>query len=158
MNLIPPVLLVSMLFALPSVNAFAPDTLFVTPTGPIACRPVTVTPADSADVMLEFIDGMPDVRTRQTLIAFQTAGTPLYMTVNQTELQPAKFETHNIAVRFGVLGEYLHVERPMRNGQVVRDSAGVFSTTILTTAEMAKSKELAMWFWEHRCNRDPGGS
>jgi hypothetical protein len=128
-----------------------PDRFFDAPQGPIACRPIAVTPADSAAALLEFIDG--ESRPRETLAAYDSAGTPLYMTVHVTEPPSTNSVSHSVAVRFSAGGYYLRVERPVRSGSVIAEAAHITDQVELSAAEFAKSKELAIWLWDHRCTK-----
>ena len=127
-----------------------PPGFFDVPDGPLVCRPLPTTVADSADTMLEFAYGEND--PWETLAAFDSAGLPLYMTVQRTVLQPASSISHNVAVRFSLGGQYLRIERAVKDGNVVKGSAPIVSQNELTSEEIAKSRQLAEWFWSHRCS------
>ena len=127
-----------------------PDHFFDAPVGPIACRTLEITAADSAASVLEFIDG--EVNARETLAAFDSAGVPLYMTVQMTESTPPVEVSHNVVVRFRGMGEYLRIEKPFKDGKFVEDGARIMNAP-LTADEMTRSEQLAVWLWDHRCNR-----
>ena len=127
-----------------------PEHFFDAPSGPFACHALEATPADSAASIFEFIDG--EVNARETLAAFDSAGTPLYMTVQMTESTPPMDVSHNVLVRFRALGEYLRIEKPFKDGKLVEEFARMTNHP-LTAGEMAKSEQLAVWLWDHRCNR-----
>jgi hypothetical protein len=122
-----------------------PEHFFDAPVGPIMCRPVDITAADSAASVLEFVDG--EVSARETLVAFDSSGVPLYMTVQMTEFLPPVSVSHN------VIGEYLRIEKPFKDGKVIDEAARITSNEGLTSDEMTKSEQLAVWLWNHRCNR-----
>ena len=128
-----------------------PEHFFDAPVGPIMCRPVDITAADSAASVLEFVDG--EVSARETLVAFDSSGVPLYMTVQMTEFLPPVSVSHNVLVRFRVIGEYLRIEKPFKDGKVIDEAARITSNEGLTSDEMTKSEQLAVWLWNHRCNR-----
>jgi hypothetical protein len=128
-----------------------PEHFFAAPDGPFACHAIEATPADSAASLLEFIDG--EVNARETLAAFDTAGVPLYMTVQMTESTPSMAVSHNVLVRFKMLGEYLRIETPFRNGKPIDELGRITATESLNADEMTESYRLAVWLWDHRCNR-----
>jgi hypothetical protein len=127
-----------------------PQGFFDVPDGPLVCRPLTATVADSAHTMFEFAYGESD--PWETLAAFDSAGLPLYMTVQRTVLQPTSSISHNVAVRFSLGGQYLRVERAVKDWDIVNGSAPIVSQDELTSEEIAKSRQLAEWFWAHRCS------
>lgn len=142
------------LFAMTGVLSLAPGTpevLFELPVGPLVCREIDVTPADSARSIFEFADGV--VNARETLAAFDSAGGPLYMTIQLTEFQEAISISHNVAVRFSMGGQYLRIARTVRDGKVVDDSTAVVSNGDLTPEDVARSRKLAEWLWSRRCAR-----
>jgi hypothetical protein len=132
------------------LGASVPQGFFDTPDGPLVCRPLAATVADSADAMFEFAYGEND--PWESLAAFDSAGLPLYMTVQRTVLQPTSSISHNVAVRFTLGGQYLRVERAVKDGNIVKGSAPVVTEDELTSEEIAKSRQLAEWFWSHRCS------
>ena len=127
-----------------------PQGFFDVPDGPIVCRPLAATVADSAHTMFEFAYGEND--PWETLAAFDSAGIPLYMTIQRTILQPTTSISHNVAVRFSLGGHYVRVERAVKDGNIVKGSAPVLGESELTSEEIAKSRQLAEWFWSHRCS------
>jgi hypothetical protein len=127
-----------------------PEHFFDAPVGPFACREIKTSPADSAASILEFIDG--EANARETLVAYDSAGLPLYMTVQMTESSPSIDVSHNVVVRFKALGEYLRIEKPFKDGKFVEEAAR-FTDDPLTANEMMKSEQFAVWLWNHRCNR-----
>ena len=126
-----------------------PRGFFDAPVGPIVCRPVATTVADSADTMFEFAYGKSD--PWETLAAFDSAGAALYMTVQRTNFGTTASISHNVAVRFTLGGQYLRVERVAKDGKVVGDVAPLVSRIELTSDEISESKRLADWLWSHRC-------
>jgi hypothetical protein len=75
------------------------------------------------------------------------------MTVQMTEFLPPVSVSHNVLVRFRVIGEYLRIEKPFKDGKVIDEAARITSNEGLTSDEMTKSEQLAVWLWNHRCNR-----
>ena len=132
-----------------SLEVTVPKGFFDAPVGPIVCRPVATTVADSTDTMFEFAYGETD--PWETLAAFDSAGGALYMTVQRTVAEPGASISHNVAVRFTLGGQYLRVERAVKDSKVVADVAPIVSRVELTSDEIAKSKRLAEWLWSHRC-------
>jgi hypothetical protein len=132
-------------------SADLPEHFFDVPQGPLACRPIAITSADSAASLLEFIDG--DARPRETLAAYDSAGIPLYMTVHLTDQSSTSAVSHNVAVRFSLGGVYVRVERAVKDGAVIAEGARMTEAD-LTTTEFQQSKELASWLWNHRCTRE----
>ena len=128
-----------------------PDHFFDPPDRVFACHAIDAGPADSAASILEFIDG--DLKARETLVAFDSVGVPLYMTVQMTESAPTVAVSDNVLVRFSVVGEYLRIEKPFKDGKVMDEAARITVTRGLSSEEMKKSQQLAVWLWDHRCNR-----
>ena len=126
-----------------------PQDFFDVPVGPLVCRQLQATVADSADTMFEFAYGETD--PWESLAAFDSAGSALYMTVQRTVAAPTTSISHNVAVRFSLGGQYVRVERALKDGNIVEGSAPILSRAELTADEIAKSKQLAEWFWSHRC-------
>lgn len=128
-----------------------PDHLFDPPDRIFACHAIDAGPADSAASILEFIDG--ESTARETLVAFDSVGVPLYMTVQMTESAPSVAVSHNVLVRFAVVGEYLRIEKPFKDGRAIDEAARITLTEELNPDDMKKSRQLAVWIWDHRCNR-----
>jgi hypothetical protein len=128
-----------------------PDHFFDPPDRVFAWHAIDAGPADSAASILEFIDG--DLKARETLVAFDSVGVPLYMTVQMTESAPTVAVSDNVLVRFSVVGEYLRIEKPFKDGKVMDEAARITVTRGLSSEEMKKSQQLAVWLWDHRCNR-----
>ena len=128
-----------------------PANFFDPPGLVFACHALDATPADSAASILEFIDG--EVSARETLAAFDSVGVPLYMTVQMTESIPPTAVSHNVLVRFDVIGEYLRIEKPIKDGKIIDEAARITLSEELSPDEMKKSRQLAVWLWDNRCNR-----
>jgi hypothetical protein len=133
------------------LQADLPRGFFDAPAGPIACRQIEITAADSAAYVYEFLDG--EKTPRETLTAFDSAGTPLHMTVNLTEYRDTVATAHNVAVRFTFGGFDLQVDRSVRNGVQVDESARVVSESELSESEVKSARQLAVWYWDHRCRK-----
>jgi len=132
------------------VQMKVPEHFLDVPDGPFACHAIEATAADSAASLVEFIDG--ELNPREAMVAFDSAGAPLYMTVQMTERTPLLEVSHNVLVRFKVLGEYLRIEKPFRNGKVVNEAARITLDEALLPDEMTRSQQLAEWLWDHGCN------
>ena len=128
-----------------------PEHFFDAPDQVFACHALEPGAADSAASILEFIDG--EVNARETLVAFDSVGVPVYMTVHMTESVPPVAVSHNVLVRFALGGEYLRIEKPIRDGKIVDEAARITLSEELSPDEMKKSQQLAVWLWDHRCNK-----
>ena len=127
-----------------------PEHLLDMTDGPFACHAIEATAADSASSLVEFIDG--EVNTREAMVAFDSSGVPLYMTVQMSELTPSLEISHNVLVRFNVRGEYLRIEKPLEDGKVVNEVARIALNEALAPDEMTRSKQFAVWLWDHGCS------
>lgn len=143
-----------LVFQLAQVLSGVPKQFFDPPVGPIVCRAVKTTLADSAHTMFEFADG--ETNARETLAAFGSGGAPLYMTVQSMESGESTSVSHNVAVRFSLGGVYVRIERPVKDGKIVEDSTLRANRIELTGEEVTKSKHLAEWLWKHRCHQETG--
>jgi hypothetical protein len=77
----------------------------------------------------------------------------VHMTVHMTESAPPVAVSHNVLVRFAIRGEYLRIEKPIREGKIVDEAARITLSEELSPDEMKKSQQLAVWLWDHRCNK-----
>src|SRR5258705_2964836 len=144
----------------PALNAqelTASDQLSI-PNGTQMCRSVPAEPADSAAYLFQFIEARDSSHDRISMIAFDSAGGPLYMlrSVPGTNLQHER-RLYMFAVQSfptGQDGRCIIPENAARlpttaKGDTVGRVAPIEET--LTAAEVARAKTLAEYFWAHRC-------
>jgi hypothetical protein len=74
------------------------------------------------------------------------------MTVHLTDAPSTTAVSHSVAVRFSLGGFYVRVERQLKDGVIVAEGARMTEAE-LTNDEFRKSRELAVWLWDHRCTR-----
>jgi hypothetical protein len=131
---------------------------FSIPKGTLVCRPVPAAATDSAAFIFQFFDGIVSARQRLSVVAFDSAGRPVYMLVSApARTSTGESRTDALAVRFvpKTMGGRVPVspkatvQVPMNGG----DSAthGNIVEEPLTQAELAQARMLAEWFWSHRC-------
>lgn len=137
-----------------AARAQAADTLDVlAPPRPVMmCRSLPPTPEDSAAVVLQFLDGVERPHPRKSLVAFDSAGTPLYATIIAAQSTADGGHTvHGIGVRF--FGADRGGTRVIAS-RGPRDSVATRADSVsLTDAEVARARDLAVWFWNRRCGR-----
>jgi hypothetical protein len=154
------VLTACLICSVPALNAQAPtasDQLSI-PNGTQMCRSVPAEPADSAAYLLQFIDARDSLHDRISMIAFDSAGAPLYMllSVPGTNPQPER-RLYMFAVQFFPTsqgGRSIVPENAARLPTIAKgDTVGRVAPIeeALTAAEVARAKTLAEWFWAHRC-------
>jgi hypothetical protein len=135
------------------------DPVLSPPSRIFMCRSPRPSPADSAAFVIRFADGANLASGRQTVIAYDSAGTPLYMAIRAPDSLSANMRVQVIAIRF----------RPDRRGVwtiMEADSTGRLSSharngeplhkppsgaDLLTETEIAQSSRFAEWGWQHRC-------
>lgn len=140
--------------AVAPARAQAADTLDVlAPPRPVMmCQSLPPTPEDSAAVVLQFLDGVERPLPRKSLVAFDSAGTPLYATIIAAQSTPDGGHTvHGVGVRF--FGADRGGTRVIAS-RGPRDSVATRADSVsLTDAEVARARELAVWLWNRRCGR-----
>ena len=126
--------------------------LLALPRPVMMCQSLPPTPEDSAAVVLQFLDGVERPDPRKSLVAFDSAGTPLYATFIAAQSTTDGARTvHGIGVRF--FGADRSGTRVIAS-RGPRDSVATRADSVsLTDAEVARARELAVWFWNHRCGR-----
>ena len=124
-----------------------------------ACRAPQPTAKDSAAFVLRIVDNADFVSGRQTVAAYDSAGTPLYIAIRAPDTLSANPRLHVIAIRFrpqprGVwtviegdsTGRLTH---HARNGQPVHTPPS--GADLVTPDEISRAAEFADWAWRHRC-------
>ena len=134
-----------------AANAQSPRQALVGPPSmQIACRNIDVTPADSADILLSFIEPTP--YPRETIVAYTNQGKPLYMGAILTENGAIDSVSHRMAVRFPSSGVYFR----MTLGSRVETSdslAPPVTIEDITPVEVATAYRLANSLWARSCRR-----
>jgi hypothetical protein len=125
------------------------------PAGQImTCRAVQVSAEDSADVVLEFMDGGDAFGQRETRIAYKTSGTPVSLLVSAPEsLVAGKRQVHIVIIQFvptpqgafGTLAEE-KVELPKPRSDALPPGWNKASS-----ADIERARSLALAFWKRRC-------
>ncbi len=133
---------------------------FTKPTGTMRCRSQTATHADSADILYNFVDG-DGMQLRETTVAFDSLGTPLYLALFSPEVRSTGTRVvHALAVRFGKPSKGSHIILPLGSGgdsPAQSDTARANASTqpseeAFTEADGDRALLLAVWLWEHRCH------
>lgn len=152
------------------------DPLVLPNGGPMACRSFPVTPADSAAIVLDIADDGPGQRGRESVAAYDSLGTPLYILVTASEGTPAALtRMHIVAMRFMPVSSGARIT-VASDGTIVADTtAGARDAEpgsvplprsggglppgakLLADSETVQVRRLAGWFWDHRCGRKPRG-
>lgn len=147
-------LTVAALAAAAPIGAQAADALdmLAPPTTVMMCRSHPPAPEDSAAVVLEFVDGAEQPHGRKSLVAYDSLGGPLHATIIASHPSTnGGFTITGIGVRFA--GD---VRGGWRMAAILTPGAGSPTrekSVSLTDAEVARARELAVWFWDHRCGR-----
>lgn len=149
-----------------SVDAFDPLGPPVGQT--MLCYPISISASDSAAVLLRFLDGRDESQLRETMMAYDSSGIPLYFTVLAHEMTSSgKTRTHAVAGRLSpnAFGVRSVVGDTSGGGQIAisesRDSLPklVPGSTLLTAAELSRAGALAARLWTFPCRhnrpRDP---
>jgi hypothetical protein len=155
------VLIAFLTCCVPALNAQTPtasDQLSI-PNGTQMCRSVPAEPADSAAYLFQFIDARDSSHDRISMIAFDSAGAPLYMLLSVPGTNPQhERRLYMFAVQFfptsqggrSIVPENAAARLPTTaKGDTVGRVTPIEET--LTAAEVARAKILAEWFWAHRC-------
>lgn len=129
------------------------------PNAALLCHAFAAVPEDSAAFVFEYVDGPESGRSRKSAVAFDSGGTPLYMTV----VAPGKDalgeqQTYALALRFYpksqgarmILPEQMTAEPP-RTGRVDSVKPSQVAEEQLNAIDIAHAQDLARWFWAHRC-------
>lgn len=121
-------------------------------TAPLLCRSIPVGRADSASFVYQFLDRQAE-RGRESVVAFDSLGTPLYMTVFAPVRSAGthQWRTYAIALRFVpiALGDRLLLPSVAQPDTPVSHEKPELET--LSTTDLANAKTLAEWFWARRC-------
>jgi len=130
------------------------------PSGIMLCRSIPAKPADSAAFMFEFVDGVDSTDRRTSLIAFDSAGGPLFMMVDQP-WQNAKGHHGQlmIAARFAPVpsGGRLFIAPRMMATPDGTDSVQIPKGVEeeMSVAEVRQAETLARLLWNRRCKELP---
>src|SRR5258706_4071985 len=131
------------------------------PVGPLLCHSLRATPADSARFIVRFVDGTDLVAGRQTIVAYDSTGTPLYMAIRANDSVAPTTKIHAISVRFVPerRGLWVVVEEGPDGRILRRGKTGELTHVppqgpdLLTEGEISHARDLALWFWNHRCDK-----
>lgn len=134
------------------------------PSGRMLCQPLSVGTADSAQVVLRFFDAKDEAELRETLVGYDSAGAPLYLTVFAQEMTVSgKTRVHAIVARFGtdpfggrsLLGDETG-DGSIRLGER-GDTTGIAipGSRLLTAVELDRARLLAVWIWNLPCRHGP---
>jgi hypothetical protein len=140
-----------------SQNVSSADPLAL-PAGMLMCRSQTPSPADSADIVLQFRDGGDGPVRRSIVSAFDSSGNVLYMTLVVRDASTSPEATvEMVGVRFfpearGTRGEITESSLLHRDTTVGR-SRLLRGFQPLTNAEVARAEVLGEWLFAHRCGR-----
>lgn len=155
----------SVLASRASAQSLGPFDALGPPVGQrMLCHPIPVTPADSAAVLLRFLDGRDELEPRETMIAYDSAGAPLYITVFAGEVTSSgQKRIHAIAARLGAgaFGDRSTLGDTTGGGEMGlverRNSAlgPVPGSTPLTESEIARARFLAARLWDLSCRNGP---
>ena len=110
----------------------------------LMCQDIVPTAADSADVVLRFLDDGESYKERETIIGYSTTGRVLYLTltaIDSVEGRPGVL--HGIAVRFLPTTIGAHTTDGGRDESAVE--------VALSSNETKQALALAEKFWELRC-------
>lgn len=131
-----------------SIAQDARQTLTALPSERVMCRVMDVTKADSADVLLTFLEAKPF--PRETIVAYTNAGQPLYMAILLTEEGSVESVSHRMAVRFSGTGVYMRVRLVNGSGS---SEPGVAPIAVedITLSDVTKAQKLANLLWARRC-------
>jgi hypothetical protein len=126
----------------------------VLPNAVLLCRAKPVTPADSAVFVFHYVDPVGTNGRRTTSIAFDSIGQPLYIvvTASQADINGDPL-IYTVFARFfpKALGGRVNVrnQRASPTDSLVPHPVSVKQD--LTNGDIARAKDLADWFWAHRC-------
>lgn len=127
----------------------------------LMCRSIAVTPADSADRIFEFREGSDPLSRRETLVAYDSVGSALYLLLSAADtLAGWDSPLHYIAIRFQPKGEGTHariaLDLALRTSRVQPgDSAQRLPPGVreVSSEEITRARALAQDFWSRRCGR-----
>ena len=146
----------ALLSACASAQSVKPQT-FVVPTGTILCRQIAATPSDSADFIFDFTDERGSLHRRSALAAFDSSSRPLYMivfirnadTTESLDIFATRFYPFISGRRVPVpsSGDVPRLPIPQRDSTNV----GKSPDEELSKAELEQARQLAEWYWAHRC-------
>ena len=126
----------------------ATQALYALPSERIMCKVMEPTKADSADVLLTFLDPTPF--PRETIVAFTNVGRPLYMVILLTERKSEESVSHRLAIRFSGTGLYMRLRLENESGSGP-PGAVPLTTEYLTPLDVTNAEKLARVLWTRRC-------
>lgn len=144
-----------------------PDALgpLAQPGQRLMCRYLPVTPADSADMILQFMDEAESLGERTTTLAYDARGAPLSMVLAaEGTTAEGKSVVHTLIIRFHPTAEGFH-------GTLYEEQVGTAPPQIqnldtnkklppgwnkTTPEEIARGRALAVDFWRRRCPKPIG--
>lgn len=126
--------------------------LLAIPAGAVLCRPVQVTPTDSATFILKFRDTVtaaPKSRARESTVAYDSLGRPLYMLVTIEDLAGSPPELTLFSVRLAPFRLGVRVEPDSDLPSAA--SFGAPRERALTEADLEQAHRLATDLWTRGC-------
>jgi hypothetical protein len=133
------------------------------PSGPIMCREIATSAADSAAFVFEFADGQIATGTRLLITAYDSAGAPVYAAlrliarpdtaVERVQLLAARFTGVRSGSRMRVIDGKIDSSEVL----TAADSAAQMPRggKVLSQEELMRAYELSVWLWNHRCAARP---
>jgi hypothetical protein len=128
----------------------------------LICKSLPVTPDDSADVVLQFMDGGESLGERKTTIAYDAAGTPLSLVLStEGSTAPGQGMLHIIIIRFQPTAEGAHGTLDERQAGLMAPEVqdGDFKKSLppgwnkTTPEEISRARDLAVDIWKRRCGK-----
>lgn len=134
------------------------------PSGPaMMCYPVTIGPADSAAAVLHLIDGDPAASPRDVMVAYDSLGNPLYLTVRaRWKVDAGGALLHAVAARLAPTEHGFLVVAPSAAAGAGGDEPPNQTEpvpTSLSPSDLARARTLADRLWSFPCRnlkRPPG--
>lgn len=126
--------------------------------GLLSCQSLPPTDADSASVVLHVTDSSSVVPMRESVIAYDSVGTPLFMTVSARE-KTGDDRKHALVIRFEpvrrgarmLIGADGEPDSTFRPDPTVSAPDLPPGATPLMTSEIIRARDLAVWVWARRC-------
>ena len=128
----------------------------------LICKSLPVTPDDSADVVLQFMDGGESLGERKTTIAYDAAGTPLSLVLStEGSTAAGRGVLHLIIIRFQPTSDGAHGTLDEKQARTATpEIQNVDSKNSLppgwnntTPEEITRARDLALDFWRRRCSK-----
>lgn len=132
---------------------------FFRPTGQLLCRRLPTTALDSSAYLFEFDEEVPGTR-RSSIVGFDSAGSPVRLLMllsgENIDVKGASqgFLIGYVPIPDGSHVRYLRPPDSTAQGSDTSQTRQITGTMLgpLTESELAKSKALTTWFWQHRCS------